>query len=93
MHSYQGWQEACDTLCDTFLRLGVFGILRLKSHPSTHRNLTTSKKGGRVACCLLFFVTALITLLLMLKTLMIYLYRTNAQISVKIYSVRPQTLR
>ena len=29
----------------------------------------------------------------MLKTLMIYLYRTNAQISVKIYSVRRQTLR
>jgi len=47
IHSYQGWQEACDTLCDTFLRLGIFGILRLKSHPSNHRNLTTSKKGGK----------------------------------------------
>ena len=27
----------------TFLRLRILGILRLKSHPRTHRNLTTSK--------------------------------------------------
>ncbi|MDA8723996.1 hypothetical protein N9M90_04295, partial [Alphaproteobacteria bacterium] len=44
---YNSWQEACDTPCDTFLRLGILGILLLKAHPSAHRNLTTSKKGAK----------------------------------------------
>ena len=43
--SYNSFQEVCDTDCDTFLRLGILGILLLKSHPSTHRNLTTSQNG------------------------------------------------
>jgi len=42
-HNYL--QAACDTDCDTFLRLRILGFLPLKPHPSTHRNLTTSKKG------------------------------------------------
>ena len=45
--SYNSLQEACDTDCDTFSRPGILGILLLKSPPSTHRNLTTSKKGTK----------------------------------------------
>ena len=45
--SYNSWQEPCDTDCDTFLRPEILGILLLKSHPRTHRNLTTSKKGTK----------------------------------------------
>ena len=53
IHSYIGWQETCDTDCDTFLGFKVLGILSEKSHPRTHRNLTTSKKGlkGRLFFC------------------------------------------
>ena len=44
---YNSFQEACDTDCDTFLRPGILGILLLKSHPCTYRNLTTSQNGNK----------------------------------------------
>ena len=52
--SYKRWQEACDTLCDTFLRLGILGILPLKSHPqylSQSHDFKKGAKGSVVVCC------------------------------------------
>ena len=53
--SYKSWQDSCDTLCDTSSKSRILGFLPVKSIPSTHRNLTTSKKGakgsGVVDCC------------------------------------------
>ena len=57
-----------------------------KSHPQYPLKSHDFKKGAKGSIVVLFFMFALITLLLLLKTLRVYYWCTNAQISAKISS-------